>query len=562
MKRRSFLKSATAVAGASFSIGGIPLGVLSNNKPLQRLAAQSDNDRALVIVQLHGGNDGLNTFIPIDQYDDYYNYRPNLAIPERGSIRSYIPLDSNYDIGLHPDMGDFKALYEQGLANIIQNVSYKFSNGSHFRGRDIQFMGGDHDEYLSSGWVGRYLEDQIAPLKYPADFPNADNLDPLAIEMGRNTSLIFHQDKGVPASYSISSDPESFANLIGRLKGFNDEGIDPRGLPPSLLSNTKYGDEMDFLLNLENTSEQYAERLQEIYSNTQATDAYPIAYPYNAPRGLKQRNRLSEHLQLIARLIEGGAKTKVYLVRLGGFDTHADQVTSYDRTMGVHSALLYHLCSSIRAFQNDLKARGVDHKVLTMTTSEFGRRIASNGSFGTDHGVAAPIMLFGSGVIPGVVGNNPTLRERGNVEMEFDYRQVYNSILKNWFEVDQDKINDVILRGNFNDGSRDNFNFSPLDIVKSGPIVAGSAPSKPSVSNGISIYPNIAIREITLRAIKRHIKIQRVNIISADGKVVRKSSAESASEVVINIENLAQGNYIVEIQDLNGHIFKSRFIKK
>ena len=177
-----------------------------------RMAAASHNDRVLIILQMHGGNDGLNCCIPVAKYDDYYSKRANIAIPAANSLRKYIELDStleeNLRIGLHPDMQAMKAMYDQGRMTVVQGVSYKNNNGSHFRGRDITFMGGSYDDYFQSGWVGRYLQGEYAPYRYPEEFlnpnfPENDMLDPLAIEIGGDVSLLFHQEGNIPASFSI-----------------------------------------------------------------------------------------------------------------------------------------------------------------------------------------------------------------------------------------------------------------------------------------------------------------------------------------------------------------------
>ncbi len=437
-----------------------------------RLATMSTNDRVLVILQMHGGNDGLNTIIPIEQYDQYYSRRANIAIPKANSVRRLIELDSTLpsadQVGLHPDMTGVKELYDRGRVSIVQGVSYKNNNGSHFRGRDIWFMGGGFEDYYSSGWIGRYLQQEFAPLTYPDDFPNSEMLDPLAIELGSDVSLIFHQQGNIPTSISIGNNPERFANLIEQLEGFDDQGIDPRGKPPVALDQSPYGKEMNWILGLEDKSEDYAARLLEVYNRaSESSVTYPETYPFNAPGG-SLRNRLTPQLQLIARLLDGGGDgvgTKVFLIRIGGFDTHADQVESYDPTMGAHSALLYHISSAMKAFQDDLKARGLEDRVLTLTTSEFGRRVASNGSFGTDHGTGAPVLLFGRGVNPGVIGTNPDMT-RNNVAMQYDYRQIYSNILLNWMQVDRDVVINDIFFGNFIDGpNEDGGNYEPVPVA-------------------------------------------------------------------------------------------------
>jgi uncharacterized protein (DUF1501 family) len=472
MKRRNFIKQ-LSLASIPFTIGGIPLKLMAENS-LTRMAKQSTNDRVLIILQMHGGNDGLNAVIPIEAYGQYYSRRANIAIPLKNSLRKMIPLDttlkSDAQVGLHPDMTGLKELYDRGRACIVQGVSYKNNNGSHFRGRDISFMGGSFDDYFSSGWVGRYLQEEFAPDVYPDDFPNDDMKDPLAIEMGSDVSLIFHQDGHIPASISLN-DPESFAKLVEELEGFVDEGVDPRGRPPEALNDSPYGKELNWILELEDKSEDYAERLYDVFKAASAsTVTYPDKYPFNAPSG-SSRNGLTPQLQLIARLLDGGGagqgvKTKVFLVKIGGFDTHAEQVENYDSTMGSHAALMYHISAAMKAFQDDLRARGIEDRVLTVTTSEFGRRIHSNGSYGTDHGTGGPVFIFGKGANPGVVGNVPDLTQ-DNVEMQYDYRQVYASILRDWLLVDEAKINNDIFFKNFINGPKEEGagNYEPISVA-------------------------------------------------------------------------------------------------
>jgi hypothetical protein len=212
MKRRRFLRN-SLLASTSFTLGGYPLSVMAQQSRLAQLAEESTNDRVLVILQLHGGNDGLNSLIPIDDYDQYYSRRANIAIPKTGTNRAMIPVDGTLapeaQVGLHPDMGDMKSLYDQGRVGMIQGVSYNNNNGSHFRGRDIWFMGGGPNDYYASGWVGRYLQHAYQPKIYPDDFPNDEMKDPLAIELGTEVSLLFHQNNNIPASISLGGNPES-----------------------------------------------------------------------------------------------------------------------------------------------------------------------------------------------------------------------------------------------------------------------------------------------------------------------------------------------------------------
>lgn len=535
-----------------FALQGIPVKLLASHEPLRRLAAKSDNDRVLVILQMNGGNDGLNTFIPIEQYDLYYSRRANIAIPNKVGNRTLIPLDSTLAsadrVGLHPDMLDFKYMYDIGKAAMFQGVSYKNNNGSHFRGTDIWMMGGTSDDYFNSGWIGRYLTSLYSPQRYPEDFPTTDMPDPLALEMGNDVSLIFHQDGNIPTSIGLGGSPAGLASLVDQLNGFEDEGIDPRGNPPQFLNNSPYGKEMNWILGLEDKSETYIKRLLSIYERAAATSVeYPERYPFNAPDGSK-RNPLSGQFQLIARLLGGGLKTKVFLVKIGGFDSHANQVEQYDSTMGVHGALLYHISSAIRAFQRDLLSRGIEDRVLTVTLSEFGRRVASNGSWGTDHGTGGPVMMFGSGVKPGVYGTNPDLTQ-SNVGMQHDFRQIYANILHEWMGVDKSVIASDIFFEDLIEGPKDEGgSYEPMNLIKE---VILSTPQNLSANFKIeSVYPNPAADFVNLKIKVNDVQEAVFKMMDETGAIVlsfNQRLTPGSQEVTIQLPKLAPGVYLIKV---------------
>ena len=551
MKRRNFLKKVGFAAGVPIAFHGVPLNVLGSHKKLQRLAAQSDNDRVIIMLQLHGGNDGLNTVIPLSNYDEYYSRRANIAIPYKVGNRTLIPLDSTIaaadQVGVHPDMHDFKRMYDTGSAAVFQGVSYENNNGSHFRGRDIWFMGGDSDEYLSSGWIGRYLGKEYEPLSYPEDFPTTEMPDPLALEMGNDVSLLFHQDGNIPTSISLGSNPNNLEDLINQLEGFVDEGIDPRGNPPNFLNDSPYGQEMNWILGLEDKSETYIRRLAEIYDSASETSVtYPETYPFNSPQGAK-RNPLTNQLRLVARLLAGGIKTKVFLVRMGGFDTHASQVENYDPTMGLHGALLYHISSAMRAFQSDLRSRGMEDRALTLTMSEFGRRIGSNGSYGTDHGTGGPILMFGLGVKQGIYGTAPDLSQ-SNVGLQFDYRQVYSNILHEWMGVDKDVITNDIFFRNFIDGANPaGGNYEPMDLIKE--VILGDKETLKSKYRIESLYPNPATNYTQVKIQVNDFQEVKIQLIDMNGRIVSelaRSVAPGVHTFSFMLDNVNPGFYFIK----------------
>jgi uncharacterized protein (DUF1501 family) len=542
--------------------------VMGQQNALTRMAAAAGtNDRVLVILQMHGGNDGLNCCIPVAKYGEYYNKRANIAIPAANSLRKYIPLDSTLpeidQIGLHPDMIAMKHLYDQGRMTVVQGVSYKNNNGSHFRGRDITFMGGSYDDYMQSGWIGRYLQGEYAPYKYPEDFlnpnvPQNEMIDPLAIEIGGDVSLIFHQEGNIPTSFTLSED--GLDNLEDLEGFFEDQTTDPRGIPPEYLKDSAYYKELKWILDLEDKTEDYTKRLQEVLSKSSATTInYPEKYPYNAPSG-SITNGLRNQLKLVARLLAGGCKTKVFLVKIGGFDTHADQVEKYDPTMGGHAALMYHVSSSMKAFQDDLRARGLEDRVLTITTSEFSRRVNSNASYGTDHGTAGPMFIFGKGANPGVLGEAFKTNDSGNnLAMQYDYRNVYANIMRDWMQVDDTRLNKIFpdardandtSKGLMTTGTSDGTVFEQLPLAQQ--VITGN---EGFIGDRFSLedcYPNPAKDKTTV-----HFKVNSayqvtINLFTNDGRKVKAmvDGVYNPGEykVETDLTGLPAGHYIYELK--------------
>lgn len=219
MERRKFIRNLTLGGAAGFTLGGIPMNLLAGNSALKRIASASDNENILVFIQLHGGNDALNTLIPVSQYNDYYNLRSNIAIPDYGT-RKFINVDTTVaeadQVGLHPDMLSFKEMYDDAMVSIVQNVGYPDMNLSHFRGRDIVFMGGDAYDDYQSGWMGRFLNN-VYP-GYPDAYPSQDMPDPLGVELSGTLSLAYHRETGIPIGLNLGN-PEQFYNLISSVGG-------------------------------------------------------------------------------------------------------------------------------------------------------------------------------------------------------------------------------------------------------------------------------------------------------------------------------------------------------
>jgi len=415
MKRRSFLQlNATLLGGIGLNGMGIQ-AVQPSFLPFLSFEG-CDPDKRLVVIQLNGGNDGLNTIIPLDQLAVLQKARPNLALPENRILKS----NQDATMGFHPALEKIKMLHDEGKCAVIHGVSYPMPNFSHFRATDIWLSGSDADQNVPSGVMGRYLQSEHPD--FPQGYPSASNPDPLAVQIGSTSSLLLQGD---PYQMGLSiANSDSFYQIV---EGEVDEA------PP-----TKAGNELTYIRFVAQQTAGYTQRIQSV--STQATNISTL-YP---------KTPLAEQLKIVARLIAGGLQTKVYLVSLGGFDTHADQVDIGDKTQGRHADLLQNLSESVYAFMDDIRLLGREQQVLAMTISEFGRRIASNGSIGTDHGAAAPQFVFGPGITNSVVQSHPTIPSEvspaDSLEMKTDFRAVYATILQKWFCVSENSTADIMLK--------------------------------------------------------------------------------------------------------------------
>jgi hypothetical protein len=330
------------------------------------------------------------------------------------------------------------------------------------------------------------------------------------------------------------------------------------------LNDSPYGKEMNWILGLEDKSEIYIKRLAEIYAKAKETKVtYPEYYPFNAPDGSK-KNGLNGQLQLIAKLLDGGAKTKVFLVKIGGFDTHANQTEENDPTMGAHAALLYHISSAMKAFQADLGQRGISHRVLSLTMSEFGRRIGSNGSYGTDHGTGGPVMMFGAGVKPGIYGTNPDLNEN-NVGLQFDYRQIYANILNEWMGVDQAVIASDIFFKDFISGANPlGGNYEPMDLIKE-TISANDDNFLRSKYKIDSVYPNPANNYTQVNILVNDYQNVGVELIDLNGHVVSSTTrrlAPGKHTVSFDLSRVSSGIYFIKAKSEKLNDTKRLFVRK
>ncbi len=515
MKRRDFLKAGvpltTLIPGV---FNGLSAKTLNNNNPFAQLLSNSatNNDHVLVIIQMAGGNDGLNTVIPFEVYTDYKNARTNVAIEETKALK----LNGYNNVGLNPAMTGLQSLFNDGKAAVVQSVGYPMPSFSHFRATDIWMSSSDSDKNIASGFAGRYLNYEYP--NYPNGYPNDIMPDPLAVQIGSVTSLMF-QGPGTTMGISISN-PTSFYDLI--------EGVqDPA-------PNTRAGKELTYLRLITKQTNKYGDRLADAANKVTQQGTYPTG------------NSLADQLKIVARLIKGGLKTKVYMVSMSGFDTHSDQVVATDTSTGVHATLLKRLSDAAKAFMDDLTGLGIADRVACMTFSEFGRRVKSNSSGGTDHGAAAPLFLFGNAIKQQVLGNTPTLPKTAtvndNVVMQYDFRSIYATILEKWFCIPKQDVEVVLFR-----------DYQSLPLFKQNTCADTHDINALAGTKLISNYPNpfTSTTRITFNTQGGHTLIQ---IMDAMGRLLavplEKQYAESG---VYSIEfdgsKLQNGTYYVRFQN-------------
>lgn len=514
MKRSEFLKktllSSTIIP--SF-INGFSVKALGADSPLMRALnlPTTDTDHVLVIVQLQGGNDGLNMVIPLEYFSGYANARSNIFIPEDKALK----LANNNKIGLNPAMTGLQSLYNDGKLTIINSVGYPQPSFSHFRATDIWMSASDSNNVLNTGWAGRYLNYEYP--NFPNGYPNSSMTDPLAIQIGSVTSLTL-QGPSVSMGMSISN-PTSFYSLINNT--------------PDTAPDTPAGKELTFIRQMAQQTQAYASVVKDAASAVTKQVTYPSS------------NTLADQLKIVARLIKGGLKTRVYMVNYGGFDTHANQVNALDKTTGTHANLLKNVSDAIKAFQDDLQFLGIEDRVVGMTFSEFGRRMKSNASGGTDHGAAAPCFVFGKNVLGGVLGDTPNIPMNvtvaDNLPFQYDFRSIYGTLLSNWLCVNDSDLNQLLLK-----------NFQQLPLVNA----ASCNKVNPNVSGFdlITNYPNPFISSTTIAYTTAggHTLIQ---IIDTTGRVIanlldKEIQVAGTYTVTFNSGYLPTGIYYARLQNM------------
>jgi uncharacterized protein (DUF1501 family) len=396
--RRVFLqKGLTLLAVAPTIPTFLDQTVMALNNPLDSSLTQQasgKDGKILVVVQLSGGNDGLSTVIPYGD-DVYYRARANISHPANQVLKI------NDYLGLHPNLTSLKSMYDSGDLAIVQGVGYPNPNRSHFRSMDIWQSAQPDIQQPSTGWVGRYFDNTC-----PGCDPH------VGVAIGETLPLAMEGEKVLPLSFER---PDSY-RYTGRDKTdylkLNQVNSGPP--PVSQAKLVTAADQLDFLHRTAMDAQLSSEEILRLTRSHNGPTPYPA-------------NEFGNGLKTIAAMIAGGLPTRVYYVALTGFDTHAQQLNRHD-------ALMKQLSDGLGAFWADLKQQKNDDRVLAMTFSEFGRRVVSNASNGTDHGAAAPMFVMGTSIKQGLVSRHPSMTDldQGDLKYVVDFRSVYASVLQNW----------------------------------------------------------------------------------------------------------------------------------
>lgn len=341
-------------------------------------------EQCIVFLQLNGGNDGLNTFIPYDN-PLYYDLRTKIA------LNKDVVIGKNKGMAFHPSLKDFAQMQQNGDLTVIQNVGYPEPVRSHFRSQEIWQTATDSNKYINQGWLGRYLDLQCNGHQATAGI-NLDSIDNLAL-------------KGMEPNSITVKDPNRF-----KIKANKEEGIKLSDNP-----------QLDFVRKIANSVTEGSDEIQKALAKSKSEISYP-------------KTDLSKNLEWIGRLIKGNLNSKVYYTSLSGFDTH-------DNQLALHEKKLADLNDALYSFYQDLKQAQLLQNVTIVVFSEFGRRVKDNGS-GTDHGTAAPMFIIGGNNKGTILGNNPDLAnlDNGDLKYEIDFRSVYASLLQQKMNFDYAKI--------------------------------------------------------------------------------------------------------------------------
>lgn len=530
--RRSFVQT-LGFAGAGSMLLGSNILRASAVSPLAVALNKADSDRILVLIRLQGGNDGLNTIVPVLQYDDYANFRPTLYHRQNQLI------SLNDDFAIPNYMSAFESMWGEGKMKVVHGVGYENQSFSHFTSSDIWAATQRTEEY-EDGFMGRHFTEQ-----YP-DYLLSPPVKPLAIQIGSIGNLIF-DDSDISYSFLVSN-PDQLQQIAENGVQFNLDNID---------KTCHSGMQKEFLRQQANATYAYSAVIHDAY--TRSTNG--VEY---------EDNRIAQQLAIVARLIKGNLGTKVFMVTLNGFDTHVGQA---DR----HSTLMRELSNGVKHFFDDLNQTGHDQNVLGMTFSEFGRRVMENGSQGTDHGAASTMMFFGPGLEGnGFVGEHPDITDigrNGNLNYTTDFRGLYATVLSQWMCLDVGQVENALV------GNYDNLDLGfactaasdpeptdpddttqPTDPTEPIDPIAEENPNPPAPIESFSHVPfyNANGPSISITAHKAmHLDVQLYNMLGQSmGSIFNDFVDGGTHEIVIKdhlgLDAMASGQYIYRITNFEG----------
>ncbi len=416
--RREFLRTSVLGAAATWTL---PVFLEKTFFALDAMAANvgtqivtGRDGTILIVLQLAGGNDGLNTVVPYAD-DTYHRARPRLAFPNERILKI-----DDY-VGLNPKLTGLKSLYDEGHLTIIQGVGYPNPNRSHFRSTEIWQTASDASHNETHGWLGRYFDNCCSGADPTVGVAIGEG-SPQAFAAKNSTGITFSRPEQFRWRASEPNDGHISAEeaFFRQLNGFDEEatpaakdGASIGALPGKARSDLST---LEFLQRTALDAQLSSDKILTIARKYKSTVAYP-------------QGQLASSLNIIARMIAGGLTTRVYYASQGGFDTHAGQINAHTRLMAEFN-------DAVSAFVADLKQQGNFERVLLMTFSEFGRRVAENANAGTDHGTAAPMFVLGGAVKAGLMGKYPSLvdLDRGDLKFNTDFRSVYGSVLDKWLK--------------------------------------------------------------------------------------------------------------------------------
>lgn len=507
MERRKFLKYTAASLAAPFLFRGQWINAMPARSVIDVLSTYN-TDRKLVLIQLDGGNDGLNMVIPISQYDNLANARRNILVNQSQILKL------TDETGLHPSMPELTNLYMDGKVQIIQGVGYPNSNLSHFRSKDILISASDSNTIINSGWAGRMFGKQYPG--YPTGFPNEKQTHPIALTIGSTSSATCQSEmanysavlKNLTSSYSNSSVSTDYPD-------------------------TPHGKKLQFVTNMMEQTESYLSVIKTAASKAKnLSSLYPSA----------GTNTLADQLKIVANLIAGGLQTQIYVVSLGGWDTHSAQVSSEtDKLTGAQPTLFSKLSKAIAAFEDDLKLMNKADEVIGFVYTEFGRRIKSNDSLGTDHGTSWPAIVFGSKVNSGIIGKNPVIPaivgKTDNLPVQNDFRSIYTGLYKQWFNLDDQEIMQILGK-----------TFPEIQVVTKS---TGTSPMTAESAPNLKLWPN-PVENTAWLSFEAGGEISHIRIYSMSGQLIenhlRQKFSRGNQQIQLQLGHLATGTYQLVLQ--------------